>query len=94
MAAGSDWFAIEEVTFSSMEAAWVQNSDTAAFAVVPEALELELELDDDEDVLSEPPHAVSRATAAATESPLRQTVRVRRMLLRLTARWASQNPHG
>jgi hypothetical protein len=61
-------------------AAWVQNSELAASALVPDALELvALELEDAELSFPEPPQAVSRTTAAATESPLRQTVRVRRM---------------
>jgi glyoxylase-like metal-dependent hydrolase (beta-lactamase superfamily II) len=63
----------------------VQNSEFAPAALVSAALELDEPEDDAADVSSEPPQAVSRTTAAATDSPLRQAVRVRRMVRRLAA---------
>src|SRR4051812_10132526 len=75
-------------------AAWVQNFEPEAFALVAGALELAALEEDALSSLPEPPQAVSRATAATTESPCRHTVRVRRMDPRLVAGRASAKVHG
>jgi hypothetical protein len=66
-----------------MSAASVQNWEFAAPPVLWDGLELgaslELELEDAELPSSDPVHAESRTTAAATDSPVRHAVRVRRM---------------
>jgi hypothetical protein len=75
-------------------AALVQNAEPAADALLADALALAVVEEDALSFFPEPPHAVSRTTAAATESPLRQTVTVRRMDPRLAAGRASAKVHG
>jgi hypothetical protein len=56
-----------------MAAAWVQNSEPAACALVSEALEPAFVEEEALFPLSDPPHAVSSTRAAATERPTRWT---------------------
>ena len=68
-------------TRSWMAAASVQNWEFAESPVLSDALELgaALELEAAELPSSDPEHAESRTTTAATDSPLRHAGRVRRM---------------
>src|SRR4051794_2933076 len=75
-------------------AAFAQKAEPAASALVAEALERALLDEDAELSFPPPPQAESRTTAAATDSPERHRVRVRRMHPRLAAGRASQNRHG
>jgi hypothetical protein len=75
----------------------VQNGKSAASALVPDELELgpEEAAEEAEALVSlDPPQPVRTSTAAATVSPVRHTVRVRRMTSRLGVGWAPARPHG
>jgi hypothetical protein len=62
-----------------MEPAFVQNSEPAEGALVSAALVL-VSLERGAELFSsDPEHADSRTTATATDNPLRNTVRLRRM---------------